>query len=105
MNSLFRSREYFDEGFVEQLHTDDDQTMHGKVRRNELIRQQIRNFYLSKCKHDLENAPMFFVPATEIGKRKLLSLLTSFFSRKGRRCINELPRNHLWYRDHPKEQW
>jgi hypothetical protein len=51
---------------VEQLQNDDDASQGGNVRRVEIIRRQIRKFYLEKAKYDLENAPSFFVSASEI---------------------------------------
>jgi hypothetical protein len=65
---LFRNNNYFDDSFLEKVHENEDTSLAGNVRRNEIIRHQIRSFYLSKCSRDLDSAPLFFVPASEIGK-------------------------------------
>ncbi|KAI6184762.1 hypothetical protein M3Y97_00631100 [Aphelenchoides bicaudatus] len=63
------SGEHFSEDFVDEIHGDKDTSSAGNVRRNEIIRQKLRDFYLRKCKHDMENSPMIFVPATEIAEK------------------------------------
>jgi hypothetical protein len=62
------SGDYFDDDFLDRVLNDKDTSMAGAVRRLELIRQHIQQYYLLKHQRKLENAPLFFVPASDIGK-------------------------------------
>lgn len=70
---------HFDEEFLEKVQSDKDTSVAGNVRRNEIIRQQIRNFYLAKCQYDLDNAPLFFFPAAEIVEKNENALMGFMF--------------------------
>jgi hypothetical protein len=63
-----RNSDNFTEEFVDQIHAEEGTTAAGNVRRVDMIRQKLRDFYLVKCKYDLEATLMPSVLSTEMGK-------------------------------------